>query len=163
MTPTTPGVALTSVMQQPSNYGGQTRTDVIQPGQSITYPAGAFFPLLSSPSTVSSRRSAPQRNSSHDVVSIVFETFRFSSSSLLYSSSSFQKKTNRLAALAGEGVDVFLSVFPFALSLFVICFLKRMHRVVISKKRFIRKGGLLSGIEEEKRKKRGKRSSGAKT
>jgi hypothetical protein len=40
LTPVTPGLSLTSVMEEPSNYGGLTRTDQIAPGQSLTYPAG---------------------------------------------------------------------------------------------------------------------------
>ena len=41
LTPVTPGVSLTTVMQEPSNYGGGlSRTDVVAPGQSIAFPAG---------------------------------------------------------------------------------------------------------------------------
>ena len=41
LTPVTPGLSLTTVMQEPSNFGsGASRTDVVAPGQSISFPAG---------------------------------------------------------------------------------------------------------------------------
>ena len=45
LTPVTPGLSLTTVMQEPSNAGGAgggglSRTDVVAPGQSIAFPAG---------------------------------------------------------------------------------------------------------------------------
>lgn len=36
----TPAVSLTTVMQEPSNFGGLSRTDIVAPGQSIVFPAG---------------------------------------------------------------------------------------------------------------------------
>ena len=40
LTPVTPAVSLTTVMQEPSNSGGLTRTDIVAPGQSVVFPAG---------------------------------------------------------------------------------------------------------------------------
>jgi hypothetical protein len=40
LTPVTPAVSLTTVMQEPSNFGGLTRTDIVAPGQSVVFPAG---------------------------------------------------------------------------------------------------------------------------
>ena len=40
LTPLSPSLSLTAVMQEPSNAGGKQRTDVVAPGQSIVFPAG---------------------------------------------------------------------------------------------------------------------------
>ena len=42
LTPLSPTLSLTSIMQNPTSAGGQDRTDIIQPGQSLAIPQGWF-------------------------------------------------------------------------------------------------------------------------
>ena len=46
LTPVSPKNSLTTVMQEPLNYGGLSRTDIVAPGQPIVFPAGCAVRFL---------------------------------------------------------------------------------------------------------------------